>query len=220
MTVYNPLPAMPSVSKQHFTLVAISSLLLLSIRAIASLNIRMLDGQTPNIQIIAYRRNHIDNKASVHANCQSKTQKHVTDLIHIMTERAWPSHTNVLGHYWANAVYDTKDQRQGNDIVEWKSRQSQMCHDHLSDRIGVDETSEEDKWDNMVVKNERVEFQIDGDEQPDEEEGYKTEKSSFGALAARTTSFKDVLGAGWLAKALHLLETYLEIVLNTSMTPP
>jgi hypothetical protein len=75
-----------------------------------------------------------------------------------------------------------------------------MCHDHLSNRIGVDETNEEDKWDDVVVKDERIEFQIDGNEQPDEEEGYEAEKSSFGALAAGTTSFKDVLGAGWLAK--------------------
>jgi len=51
----------------------------------------MLDGQAPDIQVIANGQDDIDDEAAVHANSESQTAEQEGDLVHIVTERGRPA---------------------------------------------------------------------------------------------------------------------------------
>ena len=66
---------------------------------------------------------------------------------------------------------------------------------HLSNRVGVDETGEEDEGDKMVVEDFGVEVEVGWDECPGYEEGDETEEGAARLVASRSAGFDDVQGS-------------------------
>lgn len=72
---------------------------------------RVLDGQTPNIEIIAYRDNDIDDEASIDAESQAHAHEHERDLIDAIAKRARPAESQVALQEGTQAIGDAPDER-------------------------------------------------------------------------------------------------------------
>lgn len=90
----------------------------------------MLDTQTPNIKVIAYRDNDIDDEASINPYTDAQTQKHKRDIIpFVKTTR--PSQPHVRLQPWSKRVEDAEYQWQDQNVGVRKGHFRQMCSDDL-----------------------------------------------------------------------------------------
>lgn len=127
-----------------------------------TIHIRMLDSQTPNIQIIANRRDDIINKTAIHAHTQPDRHEHKADLIHAAAQRTRPQ-----AHQGSQAVQHGERKRDGEDVVEWEVGVfDEMGGDDGADGVGVDEADVEDERDEVVVEDDRLEVEVEGHEDP------------------------------------------------------
>lgn len=81
----------------------------------------------------------------------------------------------------------------------------------MSDRVCVDQTSEEDKWYEMVVENFGIEVEVGGDQSPSHEEWYEAEEGTTGTITSRATSFDDVERSAELAFTIQYTKKYLRL---------
>ena len=105
----------------------------------------MLDGQTPDVKVIANGNNDINDKAAVNTNRKSQAREHEGNLVLSITQSTWPTEASVLVQERTQTVDDAKDQRQDQDIGHGEGRLGQMSGDHLADRVSVDKTDVKDK---------------------------------------------------------------------------
>lgn len=75
--------------------------------------IRMLNRQTPNIQVITNAKYHINHKAPINSNSQSQAAKHKRNLVDVVPQRARPPNDfEIFEEPGPNAVGDAEDQRE------------------------------------------------------------------------------------------------------------
>lgn len=55
----------------------------------------MLDGQAPDIQVVTDGIDDIDDKAAIDTDSQTEATEDERDLIDIISQRTWPSDTNM-----------------------------------------------------------------------------------------------------------------------------
>ena len=155
------------------------------------LHIWILDSQAPNIQIITNGRDDIVDETSINPNPQSYSQKHKADLIDSTAQRARPQSDGRT-----DAVDDGQCEWEREDVVHgefWVFDQV-GCYDG-ADRVGVYEADVECKGDQMVEKNDRLEVEVDGDEEPGRrvrEEAYEGWGGGFGGFVR--LDVKDAVG--------------------------
>jgi hypothetical protein len=85
--------------------------------------------------------------------------------------------------------------RQHKDIVVREREVHKMSSDDLAHRVGVDETSEEDERDKVVVQDFRVEVKIGGNEGPGYREGDESYERPARFVATGTADFDYMQGA-------------------------
>ena len=127
--------------------------------AVLALNPRVLDGQAPNVKVVANGDNDIDHKAAVHARRQAKHAKHVSNLVDVITESAGPAEPvdrGVLLNDGADRVNDTKRERHDHNVPVGEVELDQVGRDHLADAVRVDETAEDREGNQVVVQNRRL----------------------------------------------------------------
>lgn len=135
----------------------------------------MLDGQAPNIEVIANRNDDIDlslavstdplrylkdktyNKASIYPNGYSQHTEYICNLVSAVAECTWPSNSDIPLQERTQAVEHAICKRQDEDVLIGKVEFDEMCGNHLTHRVCVYETGEEDKRHEMVVKDFGVE---------------------------------------------------------------
>ena len=78
-----------------------------------------------------------------------------------------------------------------------------MRSDHLSDGVCVDQTSEEDEGNEMIVQNFWVEPEVCWNQSPGHEEGHEAEESAAGFVASSSADFDDIQGPVSLALGCH-----------------
>lgn len=71
-----------------------------------------------------------------------------------------------------------------------------MGDDDLADGVGVDEADIEDKGDEVVVQDDRLEVEIEGDEDPGHEIRYEAVEGFVSGLGALSADIQDVESAG------------------------
>jgi hypothetical protein len=152
----------------------------------------VLDGQAPDVKVIADGDNDIDDEASVHTDSGSEHHEHEGDLVDIATKSAGPAESEVLLEIWADAVNDTEGERDAEDVGVGKSEVDEMGGDHLAYAVGVDNTGKEREGDEMVVEDSGLEPEVGDDEGPDAEEGDETEHGAAGAVAVGAAGADDI----------------------------
>ena len=155
----------------------------------------MLDGQTPNVKVVADSDNDINDKAAVHTDSKTQAGEHEGNLVLSITQSTRPAETDVLLQERPQTVNDTEEQRQDQHVRHGEGRLGQMSSDHLADRVGVDKTDIEDERHKVLAQNDRLKEEVGGNDGPGKEEGSQTVKREDGVLLAQTTSSHDVHGA-------------------------
>ena len=72
---------------------------------------RVLDGQAPNVKIVADRNNDINDEASVDANSKTQHEEHISHLVHTIAQSTRPSEAEVLLEHRTERVKDAKGKR-------------------------------------------------------------------------------------------------------------
>ena len=112
------------------------------------------------------------NEAAIDTNTQAHQHEDKSDLIRPESQGAWPQ-----SQFWPQGVDDCKAQGERKDVVHGKfGVLSQMCHDHLPNRVCIEQASIENERYKMVVKDDRLEEQVHGDMCCRDEEGSKSVK--------------------------------------------
>ena len=90
-------------------------------------------------------------KAAINTNSHSQHAEHIRNLVSTTSKSTWPSDANSLTKERSQRVKYSVCDWQDKHIVVWEVELDEKGRDHLSDGVGVDETCEEDEWDQMVV---------------------------------------------------------------------
>jgi hypothetical protein len=174
----------------HSPIEYLENLLLLSLR-----DVRVLDGQTPDIKVVANGNDDINDKAAVDTNGKTEAREHEGDLVLSITQSARPAKADMLGKERAQAVNDTEEQRQDQHVGHGETRFGQVSSDHLADRIGIDEANIKDKRHKVLAQDDGLKEEIGRNDSPGEEERSQTVESDDGVLFALTAGSHDVHGA-------------------------
>lgn len=134
----------------------------------------MLNGQAPNIKIITDCNNNIHHEASIDTNGHSQHAEEISDLVCSITKSRWPPNTDIVLQNWTDGIEDAVCKRDIENVVIWERELDQVSGNHLTDGVSIDKTSEEDEWDEVLVKDCWAEVKVGCDEGPGEEEGYQT----------------------------------------------
>jgi len=158
----------------------------------------MLDGQTPDIEVIADGNNDIDDKRAVNTDREAQAQEHKRDVVFptVRAQSARPADTDVLSQLRTGGVEDGVQKRQDEDVVHRKRGLGQVRGDHLADGVGVDKADVEDKGHEVCVQDCRVEAQIRDDKRPGPEERDEAEQGRKRVLATSASGAEDVQRAG------------------------
>jgi hypothetical protein len=168
----------------------LENLLLLSFR-----DVRVLDGQTPDVKVVANGNDDINDKAAVDTNGETQAREHEGDLVLSVTQGARPAESDMLGKEWAQTVNDAEEQRQDQHVGHGETRLGQMSSDHLTDRVGIDEANIKDKRHKVLAQNDGLKEEVGRNDSPGEEEGSQTVESDDGVLFALPAGSHDVHGA-------------------------
>lgn len=79
----------------------------------------MLDGQTPNVEVVTDCNNDIHNERAVDTDGAAQHQEHVGDLVDTVAQGARPAEPRVSGlilQEWAEGVDDSVGQRENEHI--------------------------------------------------------------------------------------------------------
>ena len=157
----------------------------------------MLDGETPNIQVVTDGNDNINNEATVDADGHAKHAEHKGDLVHAVAEGTGPtrSPSNVLLEDGTDRVDDAKSQRDHEHVPVREAELDQVSRDHLADAVGVDKSAEDDEGNQMLGANHGLEIQVGHDQDPGSEEGDEALEGATAAVAPGTSRLDDVTGA-------------------------
>lgn len=148
----------------------------------------MLDGQAPDIEVVADGVDDVDDEAAVDADGEAQRAENERNLIDVGAERRRPpDHPQLLQKVRAHAVGYPERKRQRQHVVEGESRLRQVRHDDLAYAVCVDEADEEHEWHEMVVEDHRLQVEVGRDECPCGEEGQEAEHGNAGAFASGAT---------------------------------
>lgn len=129
----------------------------------------VLDGQAPDIQILANVHDDINHKAAVHAQAQTQAQKHIRNDVLAFTEGRFPARHEVGGE----SVDDAKDHGDEEDVgVRIRSMNEVRSNDE-ADLVGRGNTDEEEEGNEMLEEN-GAEGKPEWDEGPRDEEREET----------------------------------------------
>lgn len=87
-----------------------------------ALNIGMLDGEAPDVEVITDADNDIGNEATVNTDPETETQEDKGDLVSAVAKGRGPAKTSCLLEVRTKAVEDAEEKRQDQDIGHWEAR--------------------------------------------------------------------------------------------------
>ena len=137
-------------------------------------------------------------KSPINPKPKPKQQQHELKLIQIR-----PNDTRPQPQPRSKAIRHPERQRQNQHVPVRKRRLDEVRHDHLADRVRVDESDEQDERDEVVVPDLRVEAQVRGDQAPGAEGREQAEEWAVRGLAALAPHGHDVGDAGCCAEEEH-----------------
>jgi hypothetical protein len=155
----------------------------------------MLDCQAPDVQVIADAHDHINDKAAVHTDRQTKAGEHEGNLVHAISQSARPSEANASLQDRSQSVDDAKEQREREHVLVRELGLGQMRGDHLADGVSVHESDEQDKGHEVLVQDLRVKGEVSDNESPGTEERSKAQERIVGSVATVTANFENVTDA-------------------------
>jgi hypothetical protein len=117
----------------------------------------MLDSKTPNVKVIAYGQDNVDNETAVDAHGKSQTTKYKRNLIHIVSQRARPADAKFGLQHGTQRIDDSVEEWYDDDVPEWETRLGQVGYNHLTDTVSIYNADEEDERDKVVVQDDGVE---------------------------------------------------------------
>lgn len=159
--------------------------------ALGRLNIRMLNLQTPYVQVVTNCNNHIKDEAAVYSDAKSKTHENKRDLV-CRTQSAWPSIAEFVLQPGANAVDNAKEEGREQYVLIREPAFREMSGDDLADRIGVDEADKERERHEVIDEDLRAKREVRRNEDPRVEEWEESKKRAQRVLFALTASLHDV----------------------------
>lgn len=163
--------------------VAVGTLLrLLSI--LLALDVGMLDGQAPDVEVIAYRNDDINYEAAVHPESGTQHKEHEGNLVHTIAESARPASTDMLEEDRTQRVEDAVGERQAEDVPVREAQLDEVRRDHLAHAVSVDDTCKHGKRHQVIAENVGLQVKIRDDHGPHGEEGDETEESTSRSVAA------------------------------------
>lgn len=157
-------------------------------------DVRVLDGQAPDVEVVADGDDDVNNEATVDAQRGAEHEEDKGHLVDVITERAGPAEADVLDQVRAERVDDAERERQTENVPVGEGQLHKVGGDHLADAVGVDEAGEQGKGYEVVVQDVGLQVQIGNDEGPDAEEGDQAEQRVAGALTAGAARAQHVEG--------------------------
>lgn len=156
------------------------------------LNVVVLDGQAPNVKVIANGDNDVDDKAAIDTKGGTKHEEHIGNLVRVAAEGAGPAKANHVGQNRPHRVKDAKGQESAENVVKGEWLLQQVGGNHLTDAVGVDEADKEGKRHEVVVKNLGVLLEVGDDEEPDGKEGDETDEGTTSTSATGAAGANDI----------------------------
>lgn len=176
-------------------LVHVASLLsLLAVGLDSLLDVRVLDGQAPDVKVVTDGDNDINDEAAVNTDGGTKHHKHEGDLVDTVTKSARPPKGKVPLQDGANGVGNPKDEEQAQDVPVGEAQVDEVSGDDLTNAVGVDEAGEEGKGDEMALADLGLQVEVGNDHGPDRNKGDEAEEGATRAVATGTTDADDVSG--------------------------
>lgn len=148
--------------------------------------VRVFDGQTPDVEVITNRDDHVGDETAVNTNSKTEAHEYKGDLVCAVSQCRWPAQSKVLFQHWSKAVNDAEEEGRDEDVGPGELGFRQVSCDHFTDRVCVDEASIEDEGDEMLVEDDGLEVQVGGDEDPGREERDKTVEGGHWRLVLQT----------------------------------
>lgn len=170
-----------------FRLLATGLDLLRRRRLILALDVRVLDGQAPNVEVVADGDNDVNDEAAVDANRHAEHAEHEGDLVHAVAERRGPPDAGdgaVLEEDGAERVDDAERERDHEHVPVGEVELDEVGRDHLADAVGVDEAAEEGEGHQVAVQDVGLQREVRHDEAPGDEEGAQADEGVAAAVAA------------------------------------
>lgn len=158
------------------------------------LDVVVLDGQAPDVEVIADADNDIDDEAAVHTQRGAEHEEEVGNLVLAVAKGRGPANTNVLGEDRTHRVRDTNHQQGAENVVVRERLLEEVGGNHAADRVGVDETDKDGERDEVVVEDERLKLEVGDDEEPDGKDGAEAEQGTGGVLLAGAAGADNVEG--------------------------
>ena len=108
-----------------------------------------------------HKEDQTHDEAPVNPDPQPQTQKHKRNLINAVPQRARPR-TDRRTDRVEQPVRERDDER----VAIGKVVFDEVCGDHLPDAVGVNEADVKDEGDEVVVEDDGLEVEVQGDEDP------------------------------------------------------
>ena len=178
---------------------------------VSLLNIRVLDGQAPDVNVVAdggndikleqVSANHasVNNKAgntyheaAIDTNRKTEARKHKRRLTIFATKYRTRPETE----HRASAIQNTKGERVQQDVVVWETRLHEMANNHASDGIGADQSNVHSKRNGVVLQNSRVQVQVSRDKGPNGNQRQQTAQRRQRILTPFAAHLHNVQDAG------------------------
>jgi hypothetical protein len=136
--------------------------------------VRVLDRETPNVQIITDSPDDIHDETSMYTYCQSQAHEDKSDLVDIGAQGTWPSYANMLLKPWTKGVHDAVNERVDENITPREAGFCEMRDDHATNRVRIDEASVEDERHQVVIEDNRLQVEVRRDQNPSCAKGEET----------------------------------------------
>lgn len=149
-------------------------------------DMRMFDGQAPDVEVIADGDDDVGDETAVNTDSETEAHENKGDLVCAISQCRRPAQSEVLLQHWSEAVDDAEEEGCDEDVGPGELGLCQVSRDHLTDRVCVDEASIEDKGNEMLVENNGLEVQVGGDKDPGREERDKTVERGRWSLVLQT----------------------------------
>lgn len=166
--------------------------LLFFLSALLALDVRVLDGQAPDVKIITYGDNYIDNEAAINAHRSTQHGEHEGNLVNTITKCAGPAKSNILLQEGTKGIENAPGKGQTKNIVVGESQLDKMGSNHLAHAVSVNDTGKHDEGNQMVVQNGGLQVKVSSHHSPDAEKGAEAKKSATRAVATGASSADNV----------------------------
>lgn len=154
----------------------------------------VLDGQAPDVEVVANGNNDVDNEATIDTKGGAKHEHDICHLVGAVTQGTRPPETNVLPQNGTHGIGDTNHKQGTKHVVVREWLLEQMRRDHAADRVGVDEADENGEGNEVVVEDKGLQLQVGEHEEPDSKDGAEAEEGAARVLTAGAAGADDVEG--------------------------